>query len=312
MDGTQDSVRRGMANLLVVYLVWGSTFLAIGIAVRGPYGAPPMVLGFIRMTLGGGILAAMAALGRHSLRVTWRQLAWAGLAGLLLWVGANGLIMVAERHVATGYAALMMGMVPLLVATADLLAGRQRLSLPLATGMSLGVLGLVLLSNVSGQIRGGHAWDVVWLLLAALSQAGSLLVQHTRLRSVAPLVSAAWQEWLAAPVFLALTAILHEPWPHWDAATAGAALYLVVVGALAYASFAAAVRLLPMTIAGTYAFVNPVIAVILGALVLGEPLTLRTTVGGALLLMGVAGVLRSRLADPAVPLATAEQGGAPG
>ncbi len=305
MEGTQESARRGMANLLVVYLVWGSTFLAIGIAVRGPHGAPPMVLGFIRMALGGGILAGMAALGRQSLTVPWRQLAWAGLAGLLLWVGANGLIMVAERHVATGYAALMMGMVPLLVGMVDLLAGRQRLSPPLAIGMSLGVLGLVLLSNVSGQIRGGHAWDVVWLLLAAMAQAGSLVVQHTRLRSVPSLVSAAWQEWLAAPVFLALTWIFHEPWPHWAPATAAAALYLVVVGALAYASFAAAVRLLPMTIAGTYAFVNPVIAVILGALVLGEPLTLRTTVGGALLLMGVAGVLRSRLATPGVPVVAA-------
>ncbi len=294
-----------MANLLVVYVVWGSTFLAIGIAVRGPHGAPPMMLGFIRMVLGGGILAGMAALARQSLRVPWQQLAWAGLAGLLLWVGANGLIMVAERHLATGYAALMMGMVPLLVGAIDLLAGRQRRSWALVVGMGLGCAGLVVLSNVPAQIRGGHAVDVLWLLLAAIAQAGSLVVQHTRLRSVPSLVSATWQEWLAAPVFLALTWAAHEPWPHWDAPTAAAALYLVVVGALAYASFAAAVRLLPMTIAGTYAFVNPVIAVLLGALVLGEPLTLHTAVGGALLLMGVAGVMRSRLAPPSVSVVAA-------
>ncbi len=293
MKWTEESARRGMANLLVVYVVWGSTFLAIGIAVRGPYGTPPMILGFIRMVLGGGILAGMAALARQALRVPGRQLAWTGLAGLLLWVGANGLIMVAERHLATGYAALMMGMVPLLVSMIDLLVGRQRPSWSLFVGMGFGCAGLVVLSNVSAQIRGGHVLDVLWMLLAAIAQAGSLVVQRTRLRAVPPLVSAAWQEWLAAPVFLGLAWVAHEPWPHWDAATGAAALYLVVVGALAYASFAAAVRLLPMTIAGTYAFVNPVIAVFLGALVLGEPLTWRTAGGGALLLMGVAGVLRT-------------------
>jgi drug/metabolite transporter (DMT)-like permease len=293
VDAPAANFRMGLLNLFVVYLVWGSTFLAIGEAVRGPHGAAPAVLGAVRMVLGGAILAAVARLAGSSLKLPWRELLWAALAGVLLWDGANGIIMVVEQHVATGYAALMMGLVPLVVGGVDVATGRRRLTPLLGAGLGLGFLGLVVLSGAGGSLGPGGIANLGLLLLAALMQATSLVVQHTRLERVPPMVSAAWQEWFAAPLFIAVALSFRQAWPTWDLVTGSAAVYLVVVGALAYASFAAAARHLPLTLAGTYAFVNPVIAVVLGSLVLDEHVGVPTIAGGMLLLLGVAAVLRA-------------------
>lgn len=285
----------GLLHLLVVYLVWGSTYLAIRIAVQGPHGFPPFLLGALRLLPGGLLLLAWAAFKRRPIRLTRQQLLWAALSGTLLWVGGNGLVMVAEQHAASGYSALMMGMVPIWVAVLELKARHRLPSKLLVVGLTLGLMGLAVLTYPT--IQGGSptgVGGVVALLGASLCWASGLVLQRRRLQDIDAVVSSAWQQLMAGSVFLLLAMSLRQGWPTPSVSALGALTYLLVVGSLlAFTSFIVATRLLATTVVTTYSYVNPLVAVLLGALVLGEPITWYTVLGGALLLMGVGSVIRS-------------------
>lgn len=286
---------RGLFHLSVVYLVWGSTYLAIRIAVQGSHGFPPFLLGALRLLPGGLLLLAWSAFKRRTVRITRQQLLWAALSGSLLWVGGNGLVMVAEQHAASGYSALMMGMVPIWVAVLELTAQRRRASALLVGGLALGLLGLGVLTYPT--IRGGGPAGmegVAALFGASLCWASGLVLQRRRLPDIDPVVSSAWQQLLAGSVFALLAGTLGEGWPAPTVMAIGALTYLLVVGSLlAFTSFILATRLLPTTVVTTYSYVNPLVAVLLGALVLGESVTWYTALGGLFLLMGVGSVIRS-------------------
>jgi drug/metabolite transporter (DMT)-like permease len=287
---------RGLFHLAVVYVVWGSTYLAIRMAVAGPHGFSPFVLGTLRMGLGGGLLLAWTRLRRRPMPLSPPLLLTALVSGVLMWVGGNGLVMVAEQHLPSGYSALMMGTVPIWAALAELPV-RRRLSPLLAGALTVGLAGLFLLT--ASHLHGSaHPVLVLLLVAAALCWAAGMVWQRGRLSAWDPQVSSAWQQIFAAAGFLVLALVTRAPWPHPSVTAVGAALYLIVVGSLlAFTSFIIATRLLPMTVVTTYAYVNPLVAVALGGLVLGERITVAMGLGGALLLLGIAGVLRDHRAD---------------
>ncbi|MDP9344228.1 MAG: EamA family transporter, partial [Actinomycetota bacterium] len=130
------------ANLAVVYVVWGSTYVGIRLLVET---IPPLTGAAARFVVAGAVmLAALAARGR-SIRASPRALAGAALIGLLLPAGGNGLVTVAEKHVPSGLAALLVATIPLWVVALRATAGRERVGAPTYAGVALGLVGLAVL-----------------------------------------------------------------------------------------------------------------------------------------------------------------------
>ena len=286
----------GLANLLVVYLVWGSTYLAIRVAVRDGSGFPPFAMSGLRVLVAGGLLLASQALLRQRLRLTRQEAAVLAVSGLLLWVGGNGLVAWAEQRAHSGYAALLVSTTPIWVATMEAVLDRRLPGPLLVVSLLVGLAGVAVLT---GPVGGGEATadpsSVAAILLAAFLWGMGSLLQTRRPVAAPPMVSAAYQMLVGSVGFAVLATLTREPLPQpvLDAWLAWA--YLVVFGSLlAFTSFVRCLRLLPTSITMTYGFVNPAIAVLLGWMLLGEPITPEMLVGMALVLAGVAGVFRAR------------------
>jgi drug/metabolite transporter (DMT)-like permease len=291
IPGLGDFPAAGLAHLLVVYIVWGSTYLAIRVAVKGPHGFPPFMLGAGRMLLGGGLLLVWLLATKKRVRLNRAEWLWAAASGLLLWTGGNGMVMFAERYQASGYSALVMGMVPIWVALVELVRVR-RASVMLWIGLAVGIVGLGILTLPGLHGSSTNAQGIMALVIASIAWAAGLVLQRVKLAGPDPVTSSAWQQLFGGGGFLIAAAATHEPLPHPDAVALAGFGFLVVVGSLiAFTSFILVTRLLPITLVTTYSYVNPLVAVLLGAVVLGESVTFSTVVGGLFLLAGVAGVI---------------------
>jgi drug/metabolite transporter (DMT)-like permease len=290
----------------IVYVVWGSTYLAIRYAIEG---FPPLLSAALRFLAAALLMLSYLAVRRPSaLRATRVQLATAAVSGILLLAGGNGLVTVAEQRVESGLVALLIACVPLWIVILRALL-RDRPGLATALGVLLGLAGvaLIFLPGGSGTVDVGYAALAV---LAALSWAvGSLLL--TRLPVPADPLTLTTVE-MAAGGLVCLAAgagrgELSRFAPGEAPASAWFALgYLVVFGSLV--AFTAYVWLLgnaPVSIVATYAYVNPAVAVLLGALIAGERLTGIELAGGLVVLAAVALVVtaesreRRRAAEPA-------------
>lgn len=193
IPGLGDLPMIGLLHLAVVYVVWGSTYLAIRIAVEGPHGFPPFMLGAARMLLGGGILLTWLVFAKKRVRLDQGEWIWAILSGILLWTGGNGMVMFAERYQASGYSALVMGMVPIWVALTELVQNRRASGI-LWAGLGVGVVGLVILTLPGFQGPATDAVGIVSLIMASGSWAAGLVLQRRKLLRPNPVVSSAWQQ----------------------------------------------------------------------------------------------------------------------
>lgn len=294
---------RLIAAFAAVYLVWGSTYLAIRFAVET---LPPLLMAGARFAIAGAILLLWSRIHSPRLRPTrtdWRT----GLgSGLLLLVGGNGGVVWAEQRVPSGITALLVAVVPLWMVLLDWMrpAGRRPPALVFA-GLGLGLVGLELLVGPDS-FRGHGGVDVmgaVVLVLASLSwSAGSLYTQHAP-RASSGLNGAATQMIAGGGLLLVMAALSGE-FGQLDVAHASSRsilgfLYLVTFGSLI--GFTAYVYLLAHTSAAkaaTYAYVNPVVAVYLGWAFANEAVTSRTLLAAAVILAGVAIITAAR--DPGV------------
>lgn len=275
--------------LLVIYVVWGSTYLAIRVVVRE---APPLASAGLRF-LTAGVVMSLAAWRFEGQRAwpTPRQARQYGLIGVLLLAVGNGLVMWAEKTVPSGIAALIVATVPLWITLLDGLRPRgEPWTLRVWLGVAVGLCGVALVARPGG--GGDWAWSgVLALQVAALSwTVGSLYAQS--LPEKLPLFSASAVEMLAGSAALFVESLLwREDWSRLATLrpeTWGALAYLVVFGSIVgFTAFAYCLDQLPATTVGTYAYVNPAVAVALGALVLGEPLSPGLLAGGSLILAAV-------------------------
>ncbi|MGD8823164.1 MAG: EamA family transporter, partial [Anaerolineales bacterium] len=141
----------GLFHLLVVYIVWGSTYLAIRVAVRPGQGFPPFTLGLTRMALAGILLLLWAKARGRDILPHRRDLAVMAGAGLLLWTGGNGLVMLAEQRIDSALAALLVTTTPIWVAVMEAVLSRRSLDRSLMASLLLGFSGVVVLSIPSLQ-----------------------------------------------------------------------------------------------------------------------------------------------------------------
>jgi drug/metabolite transporter (DMT)-like permease len=276
--------------LVTVYLVWGSTYLAIRVVVET---APPLVAMGTRFVAAGAVLAVFLGfrLGWSALRVSPRSAASAGLVGALLLFCGNGGVAVAEQTVPSGLAALLVAATPLwLVCLRSATGDRPRLVSLLGTG--LGFVGIAVLARPGGHGGEVHTWGLVVVIFATVCWAFGSFFSSRLPMPANPFVATAWEMSVGGVLLLvggsvrgelrgfALSDVAGEAWA-WLA-------YLVVFGSLA--AFSAYVWLLQnarISLTATYAYVNPIVAVILGALVLSEPITLPILIGGAVVILGV-------------------------
>lgn len=288
----------GLGNLLIVYLVWSSTYLAIRLAVREGAGFPPFTLGFMRAALAGALLLGWAWLRGKDLRITRAEFFTLAASGLLLWLGGNGLVTFAEQRADSGLAALMVAASPIWAAMIEAIIDRRMPSLALILALVVGFAGIALLTGPA-LLSGVRADTIAILALlgAPLTWAAGSVLQARRPVALSARVSSAYQMAFGAVGFAVVLLLLKEPLPNPTQEAWLAWAYLVVFGSLfAFTAYVTALRLLPTGIVMTYAYVNPVLALILGYFVLGESITVWTVAGTVLVLLGVAGVFRERRA----------------
>jgi drug/metabolite transporter (DMT)-like permease len=285
-------VRLAWAALGVVYVLWGSTYLANRLIIVD---VPPLLAGGVRFFLGGALLALVVSgvAGRRAFAMTRAQLATTALSGLLLPAWGNGLVTVGLQHVSSGLAALLIAAVPLWIVLFRALTG-DRPDRATVVGVGVGAVGLAVLlltgSAGSGGTVGSAWWGPPTMLVAGLGWAAGTFAT-TRLPVPAnPFALAAVQMLVGGTVLLAigfgkgdrldLAAVGPPAWWAW-------AYMTVVVSLGAFSAFAYALAELPVSTVATYAYVNPVIAVLLGVLVAGETFAPVQLVGGAVVLAAV-------------------------
>lgn len=287
---------RGILHLIVVYIVWGSTYLAIRVAVREGAGFPAFTMAAMRVFAAGAILFGWAVVARKGLRVGRRELGVLFVSGVLLWLGGNGMVSWAERRAESGYSALLIAALPLWVAIMESIIDRRPPTLRLIAALLIGLAGVGVLNGpVILEGSGEDVWAALALITAAIAWGMGAIFQRRKALSLEPEVSSAYQH-VFGGLALSLAALMTgEPRPDPIPQAWAAWGYLVVFGSMfAFTSFIKALRLLPTNVVMTYAYVNPVVAVILGRMILNEPITRWTLGGSVLIILGVMGVFHER------------------
>jgi drug/metabolite transporter (DMT)-like permease len=289
-------------SLLIVWLVWGSTYLAIRVGVET---IPPLLLAAARNLVAGLIMfplalrshraAARAPGGTGSSwpsRAEWRGCA---IVGVLLLV-ANAAVGIGEKTVPSGLAALLVATVPLWLLGIDAGLNHARLGLAPLAGLALGLAGVALLSGL-GRSGGFSPVGVVIILGAAAMWAlGTIMARRVTIPASPALASG--MQLLSGGIVLTVLAAVSGEFGSLRLAQVSAGSwfalgYLIVMGSIvAFSAYGIAVRALPTATVATYAYVNPVIAVLLGTLILNERLTPLTFGGGALIVGAVVLVVR--------------------
>ena len=282
----------GLVHLSVVYVVWGSTYLAIRVAVREGAGFPPFLLGTLRLVVAGILLLLWGKLQGGTWKLSRTEFITLFGSGLLLWVGGNGLVMLAEQKIESGLTALILATTPIWVSLLEaVLDGRSpstRLILSLLVGF-LGIAGLsipVFQAGVRADIT-----SILAVVLASILWSAGMVVQSRQPTGHNLMISSGFQQLIAGAAFGLLTILFQEPLPAPDLEAWLALGYLLIFGSLlAFTSFVTVLKILPTRLVITHSYVNPVIAVLLGWLVLGEAVTWWVLGGAVLVLLGVAGV----------------------
>ncbi len=304
------------ANMAVIYVVWGSTYFGIAIAIET---LPPFLMATLRFATAGLLLLGFDLLRHPEARrlPTRRQLVDSAIVGALLIGIGNGFVVFGEQTVPSGIAAILIAMMPLWFALLGWLYLRQRLPHLVVAAIAVGFAGTALLIWPAGE--GANRFDplgILVLLLAPLGWAhGSIYAARRAELPARPLTASGIQMLAGAGATFFEALLIGEPARFQPELVSGASLvalvYLIVIGSmLAYTSYAWLLRHAPLSLVATYAYVNPVVAVALGTVFLAEPLSVRTIVASIVILAAVAIIvsIRSRLpaseARPASPPAS--------
>jgi drug/metabolite transporter (DMT)-like permease len=289
------------AGLLVLYVVWGSTYLGIAVAVKT---IPPFFMAAIRFAIAGGILLgwSIAREGRSFSLPTRREWRDSVIVGALLLGTGMGFVSLGEKTVPSGITALLIGMMPVWVAIFGRIFLGERLPRVAMLGIAIGFGGVAILVGPSA-VGGSGALDPFGLLAIIISPmswaAGSLFASHRAILPSRPLVATGTQM-LAGAALLVVFGVIHGEAAQFrvDAVAPDsvvALVYLTAIGSLlAFTTYGWLLRVAPLPLVATYAYVNPVVAVFLGALVLSEPIEPRTIVAGAVIVTAVALIVTTR------------------
>ena len=298
--------------LLLVYVVWGSTYFAIAVMIET---LPPLLAAGTRFLVAGSLMLAVVTAharwrssrgGPSSPRVTRQHWRSAVIVGTLLLLGGNGGVVLAERLIPSGVAAVLVATVPIWLATFDAILERRAPSLLVVAGLVAGIGGVtILLAPVEG-LAGIDPAGVILVVLGAMCWAiGSLYARRAPLPSSGLLTTGMEMVGGGAALVLAGAVIGEIARTDVDAFSLRSILaftYLIVFGSiLAFTAYTWLLANVSVSTVGTYAYVNPVVAVALGAILLGEPITLRTVIASLLIIGAVVAMVSGRPRARPVP-----------
>jgi drug/metabolite transporter (DMT)-like permease len=296
LTATDDASReRTLAYIAlgVVYIVWGSTYVGIRFVIAH---MPPFVAAAVRFLLAGTALLLFTRLRGTWVKPSREQFLNALFVGVLLMGIGNGLIMWAQKSIPSGITALLVATFPLWLTLGEALLTRgASLRWPVVLGVMLGLAGVFLIAAAKGDVSFSGAGTPVVALLAVQAASICWTIGYLKAKTLKvrlPLVMASGLEMTAGGLFLLLQSLVYRenwglvakaPWSAW-----GGVLFLAIFGSIiGFTAFAFTRHTLPSHIVGTYAYVNPLVAVILGRLLFAESLSSQTIVGGALILLAV-------------------------
>ena len=306
--------------ILILYVVWGSTYLGIRVAVDT---IPPFVMAAVRFAIAGTVLLGVVALFRRDTvtRPTRREWRDSFIVGTCLMGGGMGAVAWGELTVPSGIAGILIAMLPVWVAVFGRVFLGERLPGLAIVGIAAGVLGVVILVGPGLAIDGSlDPAGVAALIFSPMSWAAGSLFSANRARLPKDPFMTTGMQMLSGAVVLTLAAVLSGEVAGFrpeavEPDSILALVYLTVVGSLvAFTAFAWVLRQAPLPLIATYAFVNPIVAVFLGWLILAEAVTPIQLVAGVVIVVGVALLIlsRSRMSAPRVaPRAVAHDEDAP-
>lgn len=297
-------------NFGLVYLFWGSTYLAIDIAVEK---IPPALMCGVRFTIAGIIMIAYCLLRREAINYGPKRLLQLAIVGNLLLMGGNLTLAYSEQHIPSGLAAMLVASIPLWFLVLDsLLLGHKSLSGRAIAGLALGFLGTLVLLwpklSATGEVSRQQFWWSIALIFGALSWAlGSVLSK--KWQSGPPTFGeTAWQVFFAG-LGDSVFALLHGDLGHatWTSRGIAAVAWLVVGGSIiGYTAYIYILGHAPAAKVSTYAYVNPVVAIFLGWLVLHETVDGYVAAGSAVVIASVILVTTAGASKKASQLKIAE------
>jgi len=292
MTAPRPSPAKIVLAFAAVYILWGSTFLGIRLAIET---LPPFIMAAARFSLAGAILLVWAVLKGERFIPSFQMWRRALVIGGLLLLGGNGGVTWAEKYVPTGLAALMVSTEPLWVVILNWVLTRQRPNSRVLLGVLIGFVGVAMLVGDGLRSNGHSRLSLISggvVLAAAFSWAAGSVYSNRRPLGVSTLMAAGMQM-LSGGVLLFLFALavgdvqrLNLSQASWT--SIGAFFYLLVLGSLVgFTAYSWLLNNVTPARAATYAYVNPVIAVFLGWLVAGEPLTKQVLIAAAIIIGSV-------------------------
>ena len=300
-SGSQASRWAILAGMLTIYVVWSSTYLAIRFAVET---MPPFLMAGVRFLVAGLFLYALRRLKGDPApsSVEWRS---TGLIGIFLLVGGNGGVVWAEQRIVSSIAALVVGATPLWIILIDMIRLKGKLPPPLSIiGVVIGFVGITILvgpwQSKEASLTSLDPLGVVSLLIASISWAlGSVYSRQVKLPP-SPLLATGMEMTIGGSVLLILGTLLGESrrlnLADISARSWWALIYLVIIGALlGFAAYTWLLRVAPLSLVSTYAYVNPLMALILGNLLAQEPITPRLLVSAIIIIGSVALITTSNI-----------------
>lgn len=296
-----------------VYIVWGSTYFFIGEAVRE---IPPMLMGAFRFLASGGVMLLWCLIRRENLW-NWPQIKTSAITGLLLLFIGNGAVIWSEMTLPSSLVAVMISSAPLWFVLLDKPKWKENFtSRSTLTGLGIGFVGVILLFSeqaikaMDSADTIGTLTGLIIVIIGCMSWAGGSIYSKYRSTGSAT-VNTTWQMLIAGLVFLPLSFARNE-WTgfHWSAVSANAwfsIVYLIIMGSLvAYSAYVWLLQVRPATQVSTYAYVNPVVAVLLGVLFAGEHMSTLQIVGLAIILGSVLLINLAKYRKEKAPAAVAE------
>lgn len=297
MTGTEKT-RRAWIAWVAICVIWGTTYLAIKVALGT---IPPLLMGGFRYLIAGAIMLAVIKIQGRRLP-PWSAWPSQALIGCIMLGFGNGGVVIAEQYLTSGLTAVLVGTSPFWMVGIDAaFPGGKRLRVMQVVGMTIGFLGIVLLvwpdlahgadqgNNSGSPSFTGVLIGIVAVQIACIgwSVASSYSKRHAQSADV---IGTATIQMLAGGTLMTLVATLRGEWPHlsFTPNTMAALAYLAVLGSVvAFVAYSYALKHLPISVVSLYTYVNPVIAVALGALLLGEPFGTVQMMGAGVIALGM-------------------------
>ncbi|MDR6953456.1 drug/metabolite transporter (DMT)-like permease [Ancylobacter sp. 3268] len=303
-SGTPAIPLSAYAHLLTIYIVWGGAYLAVKICISGPAAITVPQLQSTRMW-GAALLIGAVALARTRRvpHLTRRDIALCTATGLLMWVGGNGLATLASRHATSSFIVMAMGAIPLWSCLLELVIARTLPARRVVLGLVLGLAGLflvvapTLIGTGAAIIEPGYAGLTVVLLIGAgMSWSLGTIVQRPLMKRMRPEWAATLQLLTAALVLSVVAAGEHAPLPDMPSTRQWLAFGFLIVFAsvIGLTSYIRVIGAFSPVIASTFAYVNPIIGVLLGWILLGEEIAPVSLLGLGIVLASIAIVLSGR------------------